>query len=133
VADILKFNEGLNYVWDVGIPDECYFLLSSEPCASLSAASTLAGGVGEITGTGYARQSQAVPNPTNGAGTFNQMSWSTGAATNWPSSVCSVILVTSADNSGHAICAWNLVAGGGARNLAAANTIEQVQPSMSVS
>jgi hypothetical protein len=44
-----------------------------------------------------------------------------------------VIAATSPDNTGHAICAWNLVTGGTARDMSAANTTEQVTPTYSLS
>lgn len=132
MADYIAFTEGDTYLLTNGLPATCYFLLSTDAVSALTAASTLAGGVGEITGTGYARQSQAKPAPANGAAAFSQMSWATGANTNWPASVCSVILVTSSDNTGKAICAWNLVSGGAARNLSAANTTEQVTPTLTL-
>lgn len=96
---------------------------------------TLAGGVGEITGTGYARQSQAAPTPSSAnpsAVAFSQMSWATGSATDWSSAVASIVLVSTSDNTGKAVCAWNLVAGGTTRNLAAANTTEQVTPTLNL-
>jgi hypothetical protein len=133
LPDYIDFTEGQNALLTSGLPSTCYFLLSSTPAGSLTAGATLAGGVGEISGTGYARQSQARPTPSGGAAAFAQMQWATGSATNWPSSVCSVVLVTSSDNSGHAICAWNLLAGGSARNLSQPNTTEQVAPTLQLS
>jgi hypothetical protein len=138
MADFISFNEGRKELANNGLPSTCYFLLSTKPCSGTGAhavTDTLSGGVGEITGTGYARQSQAEPtassaNPTVAA--FSQMSFATSSATDWPSSVKSVVLVTSSDNSGKAICAWNLVAGGTARDMSAANTTEQVTPSLSL-
>ncbi len=64
---------------------------------------------------------------------FSQMSWSTGSATDWPSSVKSVVLVTTANNTGKAICAWNLIAGGAARDLSQANTTESFTPTLTLS
>jgi hypothetical protein len=92
--------------------------------------------VGEITGTGYARQSESEPtassaNPT--AVAFAQKTWSTGSATDWPASVKSCVLVTTADNTGKAICAWNLVTGGAARAMNAANTTENFTPTLQLS
>lgn len=132
MPDFIDFTEGQNYLLSNGLPATCYFLLSTDAISSLTAASTLSGGVAEITGTGYARQSQAKPTPSGGAAAFSQMTWSTGAATNWPLGVKSIILVTTADNTGHAICAWNLIAGGASRDLSQANTTEQVTPTLSL-
>lgn len=140
-TDFIAFQEGENYLLTHanGLPATCYFLLSTSSCngaggsTQLSATSTLAGGVGEITGTGYARQSQAAPTPSGGNVSFAQMSWSTGSAVNWPNNVRSIILTTTADNTGRAICAWNLIAGGSPRDLSQANTVEQVTPTLTTS
>jgi hypothetical protein len=98
-------------------------------------------GIGEAqnttTSTGYARQSQAPPAPSSSNPTsvaFSQISWTTGANTDWPSFCKSVVLctVTSYATSGGLtakwICAWNLQTGGTARNMAQANTTEQFTP-----
>lgn len=132
MADFIAFNQGKTELASNGLPSTCYFLLSTKDCNTHLAADTLAGGVGEITGTGYARQSQAEPTPTNGVVSFSQMTWATGAATNWPASVKSIVLVTTTDNTGKAICAWNLQTGGAARDLSGANTTEKVTPTLNV-
>ncbi len=136
MADFLAFNEGKTELANNGLPSTCYFLLSTKPCSGTgahAASDTLAGGVGEITGTGYARQSQSEPAASSGVVSFSQMSWSTGSATDWPSSVKSVVLVTTANNTGKAICAWNLIAGGAARDLSQANTTESFTPTLTLS
>lgn len=138
MADFISFNEGRKELANNGLPATCYFLLSTKPCSGVGAhvvTDTLVGGVGEITGTGYARQSQAEPtasaaNPS--AVSFSQMSWSTSSATDWSSAVKSVVLVTTSDNTGKAIGAWNLVTGGAARDMSAANTTEQFTPTLNV-
>jgi hypothetical protein len=135
VADFLSFNEGRKELASNGLPTTCYFLLSTKDCATHVVGDTLAGGVGEITGTGYSRQSQAEPTPTTANPTavvFTLMSFATGAATDWPASVKSVVLVTTSDNTGKALCAWNLQAGGTARVMNSANTTESVTPTMNV-
>lgn len=133
MPDFILTNEGKNRLGTSGLPTTCYFLLSTQTIGTgLTAASTLAGGVGEITGTGAARQSQARPTPTNGAFAFSQMSWATGSATDWPASVVSVVLVTTADNSGVTIAAWHLQANGVARALNQANVTEQVTPTLTI-
>jgi hypothetical protein len=140
MADFISFNEGRQYLLASGdgLPATCRFLLSTKPCSgagSHAVTDTLAGGVGEITGTGYARQSQAALSPSSAnpaAVAFAQMSWSTGSATDWPAGVKSVVLVTTADNSGKAICAWNLQTGGAARDLSQANTTEQFTPTLTL-
>lgn len=132
MADFIAFNQGKTELASNGLPATCYFLLSTKDCNTHAAGDTLAGGVGEITGTGYTRQSQAEPTPASGVVSFSQMTWATGAAVNWPASVKSVVLVTTSDNSGKAICAWNLQAGGAARDLSGANTTEKVTPTLNV-
>lgn len=109
----LSFNEGRKYVLTTGqgLPSTCYFLLSTKDTTTFAVTDTLAGGVAEATGTGYARLNQAAPTPTSAnptADVFTQMTWSTGSATDWPSAVKSVVLVTTSDNTGKAICAWDV-------------------------
>lgn len=135
MADFISFNEGRKEIANNGLPSTCFFLLSTKDCATHLVTDTLAGGVGEITGTGYTRQSEAEPtasaaNPS--AVSFAQKTWATGSATDWPSSVKSCVLVTTSDNTGKAICAWNLVAGGTARAMNAANTTENFTPTLNV-
>jgi hypothetical protein len=134
MADWIMFDEGANELLNNGCPSTCYFLLSTKSVSGtnpFSAGNTLSGAtLGEITGTGYARQSQAEPAAASRAKPFSQMSWSTGSATDWPSTVRSVVLVTTADNTGKAICAWNLQTGtgGAARDMSQANTTENAAP-----
>lgn len=135
MPDFISFNEGRKEIANNGLPATCYFLLSTRACATHAVTDTLAGGVGEITGTGYARQSESEPtasaaNPS--AVAFAAKSFATGSATDWPSAVRSCVLVTTADNSGKAICAWNLVAGGTARDLSQASTTEAFTPTLTV-
>lgn len=135
MADFIAFNEGRTELANNGLPATCRFLLSTrgvDAGTAHAAGNTLSGGVGEITGTGYARQSQSEPTAVSGVVSFAQMSWSTGSATDWPAGARSIVLVTSADNTGKAICAWNLQTGGAARDLSAANTTENVTPTLTV-
>jgi hypothetical protein len=134
MADFIAFNEGKTEMASNGLPATCQFLLSTKSVDATTpfvATDTLASS-GEITGTGYARKTQAEPTPVAGVVSFAQMSWATGAAVNWPAAVRSIILATSADNSGKMICAWNLQAGGTPRDLSAANTTENVTPTLNV-
>jgi hypothetical protein len=129
---MISFEEGRKLIAQSGLPATCYFLLSTKDEATFLQTDTLAGGVGEITGTGYSRKSQALPTPSSANPTaiaFAQMSWATGAATDWPAAVKSIVLVSSADNTGKAICAWNLNGTTG-RALNAANTTEDVTPTL---
>lgn len=136
MADFLVFTEGRNELAANGLPATCRFLLSTksvDATNAFTAGNTLSGAtVGEITGTGYARQSQAEPAAASGVVSFAQMSWVTGSATDWPSTARSVVLVTTADNTGKAICAWNLQPGGAARDLSQANVTEQFTPTLTV-
>ena len=133
----LSFNEGRKYLLTNGdgLPATCYFLLSTKPCSGagqLTVTDTLAGGVGEITGTGYTRQSQSAPTPSSAnpsAAAFSQMTWSTGSATDWSNAVKSIVLVTTSDNTGKAICAWDLSA---TRDMSQASTSEQVTPTLNL-
>jgi hypothetical protein len=115
-----------------GLPETSYFGLSTK---SVDATSPYTAGVtlatsGEITGTGYARISQALPAPSGGSVAYSQKSWATGAATDWPATTRSCFLATTNDNTGKIICAWNLQAGGAARDLSGANTTERFTPTV---
>lgn len=134
-TDFQQFAEGAQYLLTHGngLPSTCFFLLSTDAVSSLTASSTLAGGVAEITGTGYARQSQSAPTPSGDTISFTASTWSTSTHTDWPSGTKSIILATTTDNTGKAICQWNLIAGGGSRDLSQANTTEVVTPTLTVS
>lgn len=141
-TDFLAFSEGSQYLLTNGdgLPATCYFFLSTSSCngaggsTQFAIGNTLGGAaLGEITGTGYARQSQAAPTPSGLTITFVLMSWSTGVNTNWPNNVRSVVLATTVANTGKAICAWNLIAGGAARDLSQASTVEQFTPTLTTS
>lgn len=101
--------------------------------SAFSASDTLAGGVGEISGTGYSRKNESEPAASSGAVSFAQKSWDNGSATDWPATVRSVVLVTTANNSGKAICAWNLQAGAAARDMSQAHTTENFTPTLTLS
>jgi hypothetical protein len=134
MADYLNFTAGDDLILADGLPSTCFLALSSKPCSGSGChvvGDTLAGGIGEIGGTGYGRQSQAAPTPSGGEAVFTVVDFATGTATDWPSSVKSVVLVSSADNSGTAIAAFNLIAGGAARNLSQAQITEQVTVTLS--
>lgn len=135
MADFISFNEGRKELANNGLPATCYFLLSTKDTTTLVVGDTLAGGVAEITGTGYARQSEAEPTATSAnpsAVVFAIKTFATGAATDWPASVKSIVMATTSDNTGKAICAWNLVTGGTARAMNAASTTENFTPTLNV-
>lgn len=135
-ADFIAFGEGEDYIGDNGLPATVYFLLSTKPCSgsgSHATTDTLSGtGVGEITGTGYARDSQARPAGSSGVRAFSAMTWSTGAAADWPAGVKSVVAVTTPNNTGKALCAWNLQPGGAARDLSSPGTTETFTPTLTM-
>ena len=128
MSDFVEFNEGANYIAEHGWPNPVYFLLSASPVGVLTATSTLAGGVGEISGTGYERQSQPLPTVIGGVLAFATMYFTTGLAVDWPHDVVSLVAVTTLNNSGIALCAWNLQPNGTPRDMAAVSTTEQVTP-----
>ena len=136
MADFLLFDEGAGELLASGLPATCYFLLSTKSVDGTSpfAASDVIGtGDGEITGTGYARESQSEPAIGGDRDAdFALMSWATGAATDWPADVRSVVLVTSSDDTGKMVCAWNLQTGGAARDMSGANTTENVTPTLAL-
>ena len=136
MADFIAFNEGTTALANTGLPATCHFLLSTKSVDSttpFAVTDSLGTEDGEITGTGYARQSQSEPTAVNGVVSFVQESWSTGSATDWPANVRSVVLVTTSDDTGVMICAWNLQTGGAARDLSAANTTENVTCTLTLS
>jgi len=134
MADFIAFNEGVAELINVGLPATCYFLLSTKSIDATTPfvqGDTLAAGVGEITGTGYVRKSQAEPTVgTDRDVDFTQMTWQTGTATDWPSTVRSIVLVTTSDGTGKAICAWNLQAGGAPRDMSLASTTLTATPTL---
>jgi hypothetical protein len=136
VADFLMFTEGRNELGSNGLPATSYFLLSTKSVGATSphvASETLAAAdLGEITGTGYVRQSQAEPTPATGSFAFALMSFANGAATDWPAAVRSLVLATASGTGGKAVCAWNLIAGGAARDLSAASTTENCTPTLTL-
>lgn len=135
MADFISFNEGRKEIASNGLPATVYFLLSTKDCNTLVVGDTLAGGVSEITGTGYTRQSEAEPTPSTANPSsiaFAAKTYSTGAATNWPAGTKSIIAATTSDNSGKALCAWNLQAGGTARDMSGASTTLTFTPTLTV-
>lgn len=130
MADGSWFNEGKNEIGSNGLPSNLYFLLSTRSCpANINAPAagehapgdTLAGGVGEITGTGVTRKTQAEPTPTAGTFTTALLSWANGAATDWQAPK-SIVVCTTSDNTGKALCAANINPGGGAFDFSVAGT-----------
>ena len=136
MADFIVFDEGADELNDNGWPATTYFLLSTKGVdagtAHTAGESLGAADLGEITGTGYTRKSQATPASSSRDINFASMSWVTGSATDWPASVRSIVAATAADGSGVALCAWNLQTGGTPRDLSGADTTENVDPTYSL-
>ena len=133
MADFISFNEGRAYITNNGLPATCYFALSTKDCNTHVVGDTYGGGFGEITGTGYARQTESEPTLTTAnpaAAAFAVKTFATGSATDWPASVKSCVMVDQTNTK--LICAWNLQAGGGARNMSTANTTENFTPTLNV-
>ncbi len=107
-------------------------LASSFPASTISELSSTVNGPSYYP-VNYNRASQAAPVPVGGVASWAQMSWATGAATDWPNHAASIILATSQDNSGKLICAWNLIASGAVRDMSQPNTTEQVTPTLTTS
>ena len=63
---------------------------------------------------------------------FEPVVWETSVSRDWPDQVRSCLLVTTADNTGKAICAWNLQPGGRPRNMADAFITEIFTPTIEV-
>lgn len=126
MADSIAFNEGRVQVEDGGWPATVSFALSTDAVADMAATDTYAGGFNEVAGTGYVRATQAEPGATGlGSKVFTEESWATGAATDWTSPKSIIALDDTTDKI---IQAWNLVAGGAARDMSQANTTLNVTP-----
>lgn len=137
MADVIVFNQGRTYIANNGLPATCYYLLSTksvDATTPFALTDTLAGGQsGELVGaTGYSRKSELEPTAVNGVVTFAVKTWATGSATDWSATVRSIVLVTTADNTGVMISARNLQTGGVARAMNAANTTENYTPTVTV-
>lgn len=137
MADFLIYDQGANEWLDNGYPSTVYLALSTRKVGTQlggehAVGDTLAGGFGEITGTGYTRKSQAEPAAAARGKALAQAIWNTGAAVDWPAAVRSVVAVTTNDGTGKLLWAMNLIAGGAARDLTQANTEERVTPTHTV-
>jgi hypothetical protein len=136
VADFIAFNAGRTELANNGLPATCYFGLSTKSVDATNpwtAADNMSTAGKEITGTGYARLSETEPTASSGVVSFAQKSWATSSATDWSSTVRSVFLTTgttAGGTTGVLICAWNLQSGGAARDMSAANTTENVTPTL---
>lgn len=132
MADTISFNEGRALLVNSGLPATCTFALSTKDCSTHAVTDAYAS-FGEITGTGYARQTEAEPTASSAnpaAVAFAIKTWATGAATDWPASVKSCVLVDATNSK--LIFAWNLVTGGAARAMNAAGTTENFTPTLTL-
>lgn len=132
MADFISFNEGRAFITNNGTPATCTFALSTKDCATHAVTDAYAS-FGEITGTGYTRQTEAEPTFTSAnpaVQAFAAKVFATGVATDWPASVKSIVFVDATNSK--LICAWNLVAGGAARAMNAAGTTETFTPTLTV-
>lgn len=132
MANFIAFDEGLTDLINNGLPSTCTFDLSTKSVDGTSpftAADTYGGGYGVATGTGYSAKTESEPTAAAGVVSFAQKSWSTGSATDWPSTVRSIVL---RNGTSKLLCAWNLQSGGAARDMSAANTTENVTPTLTL-
>jgi len=124
-ADFIGFNAGRIIVEDTGWPASLKFDLSTKAVSAFAATDAYAARA-PITGTGYAQATQAEPASTTatlGQKAFTVISWATGSATDWTNP--STIVVSDGTSL---YCAWNLVPGGAAQVMSAANTTINVTP-----
>ena len=131
MADFIAFDEGEARLGTAGLPSTVSFDLSTKSIDSTSpfVETDNYSSRGVISGTGYAADTASRPTGTGGTFTFAQLSWSTGANTDWPAAVRSIV----ATDGTVIFCAWNLQTGGAARDLSASNTTENVTPTLVIS
>lgn len=120
----LVFTEGnlAKVLADTGWPSTVNVALSTKPCSSTgahTAGEQLANNdFGEITGTGYARQSISEPAAaSDGTKTWPTATFSTSTATNWSNAVKSAVLID--PGTSKLLAAIDLSA---TRDMSAANT-----------
>lgn len=129
MSDFIAFTEGKNELLNNGLPATCTFNLSTKTVEEIGAAATYGGGFAVATGTGYTTKTEAEPTASAGKVEFAKKTWETGAATDWPASVKSIIL---SNGTSKLICGWNLQAGGAGRAMNAANTTENFTPTLTL-
>ena len=137
MADFIAPRQGGRYIGTAAVPATVYFDLSTKSVDSTNPfthASTTAtrGALTHAGMTGYNALSKARPTGANSLGgtlVFGTVTWATGAATNWPANVRSIVMTTGSA-AGTLLACWNLQAGGGARDMSAANTTENVNPTL---
>lgn len=136
MPDFLTFDAGRAQIADQGLPTDVIFLLSSKAVGSLKRSDT-ALTVGEIQGLGYTRKPLTRPPVTAGNPStvnFPMLKWETleagdGDVPGWSSPARSVVMLA-ADQT--PICAWNLLAGGGGRDVSKPYTTETFTPTLTL-
>jgi hypothetical protein len=134
VADFKSFNDGLNHLLSSGDSGAAKLALSTKTADEFVATEKISAGkvpseISTVTAsTGYAQQEDASPTVSGTEVKIAQKEWKTEAHTDWPATVKSAVLIM----GGVMICAWNLQAGGGARDMSAANTTEKFTGTLKV-
>lgn len=108
------------------LPATSWFLLSILTADQSSIADLV--DCGEITGTGYDRQSQTTPTMQAVAVTFDAVTWLTGSAADWPWQVQSLVMATTHNNTGSVVCAWDI----GAQDLSHPGDLLELTPVLSL-
>lgn len=128
MADFFMPDEGANLLIASGIPaagSGCKFDLSTKSVGATNpfvVADNYASRSAE-TGTGYQQQSKTRNTPASRSATMDTaVQFATGVNTGWSATERSIVL----SNGSVFICAWNLQAGGTARDMSQANTTETV-------
>lgn len=129
MADFISFNQGQDLIANTGLLADMKFDLSTKSIDATTPfveTDTYATRGTTNTGTGYAQQTKTHPTYSGGTGYYGTVTWTTGANTDWSNSYRSVVM----SNGTVIVCAWNLVTGGAVRDLSAANTTENFQPTI---
>lgn len=129
MSDQIVFNEGKDALIGGGLTSTVSLALSTKKVGTQQAGEhqvgdTYAGGFGELTGTGYARKTGARPSSADGIVAFSLQAWTTGANADWGSPK-SVVLI---DSNNKLIAASNIISGGSAVGMGAANSELDVTP-----
>ncbi len=129
MADMITFDEGQDAILEGGVFLRDVFIdLSTKSVGATNPyveTDTYATRGTPTAGTGYSRGTYSGPaNFTNGTCVFAQKSWATSSATDWSAVMRSAVMT----NGTVAIVAWNLQAGGAARDMSGAHTTEQFTP-----
>lgn len=130
MADFVCPYEGARRIGTAGVPSTVYMDLSTKSVDSTNPFAAPSPGEnatfatrGVITGTGYSRGTCTGWTSTGGTLATFKGTFATGAATNWPANVRSAVCTDGV----RMLWAWNLVPGGSARDMSAANTTEIVR------